>query len=167
MKVALIWAMDKNRTIGLNNTLPWRLSNDLKHFKRVTMGKPVIMGRNTWDSLGRTLPGRPNIVISRTSHPDHEQVFWVTSLDAALEKAEQWLKDKEEDEAIVMGGAQIYSLAFPIADRLYITEVQAEVAGDTLIEKFDLSGFNKTNQVEYSASESDDYAFSVMQFDHK
>jgi len=165
MRIALIWAMDQNRVIGHNNRLPWKLSSDLKHFKQITMGKPVIMGRNTWDSLGRPLPGRPNIVISRTEHADSENVYWVTSLDSALEKARQWLKDKPEDETIIMGGAQIYSLAFPIAHRLYVTEVLAEVEGDTKIEHFDLSDFTQSQITQYPKSDKDDYAFSVMQFD--
>lgn len=167
MRIALIWAMDKNRVIGRNNSLPWRLSSDLKHFKQVTMGKPVIMGRKTWESLGRALPGRPNIVISTSAPQGESDATWMTSLDAALTYAQHWIdsQDVNPEEVIIMGGAQIYALAIPVADRLYVTQVQASVEGDTKIAPFDLSNFKQTNSTTIQASEKDEFTFDILQFD--
>lgn len=165
MRIALIWAMDKNRVIGQDNGLPWRLSSDLTHFKRVTLGKPIIMGRKTWDSLGRPLPGRPNFVVSRMPAPADTAAIWCASLDEAISAATTWAQEQGVAEVIVMGGAQIYQQAFPMADRLYITEVATESVGDTRLPVFDLSGFVCTECSEHPASERDDYAFSVMHFD--
>ena len=165
MRIAMIWAMDKNRVIGRNNALPWRLSSDLRHFKKVTLGKPVIMGRKTWESLGRPLPGRPNIVISSSTGNEQDGVTWVTGLQEALDTAKDWLNEQNQDEAIIMGGAQIYKLAFPLADRLYITEVSADVEGDTAIECFDMSAFTLSNSEQVMASESDEFTFTLNQYD--
>lgn len=125
-RIALIAAMDQDRCIGVNNTLPWHISEDLKRFKVLTTGKPVIMGRKTFDSLGRPLPNRLNIVISRTPQTDTESVVWVDSLDAAFDRA----RGQNTDEIMVIGGAQIYTQALEYADRLYLTEVVTQVKGD-------------------------------------
>lgn len=165
MRIALIWAMDKNRLIGRNNGLPWRLSSDLTHFKQVTMGKPVIMGRKTWDSLGRPLPGRPNIVVSRSEPPAASPAYWCKNIDEAIAVASDWARERNCDELIIMGGAQLYQLAYPMADRLYITNVAAEAVGDTYLPEFDMSGFRCTDSKEYVATERDDYDFCVQQWD--
>jgi len=165
MRIALIWAMDKNRLIGNNNGLPWRLSSDLAHFKQVTMGKPVIMGRKTWESLGRPLPGRPNIVVSRSPKPPETAAQWCSSLEAAIAVATDWAAVNQCDEVIVMGGAQLYALAFPIADRLYVTEVDTQAKGDTYLPLFNLSEFHCTSSTYHHAAERDDHDFSVQQWD--
>ncbi len=165
MRIALIWAMDKNRVIGQDNGLPWRLSSDLAHFKRVTLGKPIIMGRKTWDSLGRPLPGRPNYVVSRSPAPPNTAAIWCAGLDDAIAHATEWAQHQGVDEVIVMGGAQIYQQAFPRADRLYVTEVATEAVGDTKLPQFDMSGFACTERTEFPASERDDCAFSVLHYD--
>lgn len=166
MKLALIWAMSRNRVIGRNNALPWHLSEDLKYFKRVTMGKPVIMGRKTWESIGRPLPGRTNIVITR--NPDYavpDGVRVVTSLDAAIDLAEKICLIEGMDEAIVMGGAEIYAQALPKADRLYLTQVHADIHGDAFFPEIDLEQWQELGREDFSASGPNpyDYSFVVLE----
>lgn len=166
MKLALIWAMSRNRVIGRNNALPWHLSEDLKYFKRVTMGKPVIMGRKTWESIGRPLPGRTNIVITR--NPDYavpDGVRVVTSLDAAIDLAEKICLIEGIDEAIVMGGAEIYAQALPRADRLYLTQVHADVHGDAFFPEIDLEQWQELGREDFAASGPNpyDYSFVVLE----
>jgi dihydrofolate reductase len=166
MKLALIWAMSRNRVIGRNNALPWHLSEDLKYFKRVTMGKPVIMGRKTWESIGRPLPGRTNIVITR--NPDYvvpDGVRVVTSLDAAIDLAEKICLIEGIDEAIVMGGAEIYAQALPRAERLYLTQVHADVHGDAFFPEINLEQWHELGREDFAASGPNpyDYSFVVLE----
>ena len=131
VRVSLIVAMASNRCIGINNELPWRLPEDLKYFKQVTSGKAIIMGRTTYDSLGRPLPNRTNIVMTRNAQwegPIGTRV--VHSLEAALALAEAVAVSNYQDEVVVIGGAEIYAQLLPQVERLYITEVHVEVAGD-------------------------------------
>ena len=129
MKIALVVAAARNRAIGLNNKMPWHLPEDLKYFKRVTMGKPVIMGRNTFESIGRPLPGRPNIVISRNADYKAEGITLVNSLDAALQAAAKLLPPGV-DEVMVIGGAQIYAAALSLAQRVVVTVIHKDFEGD-------------------------------------
>src|SRR6478609_5484045 len=129
--VALIVARTRNGVIGLNNTMPWHLPEDLRYFKRVTLGKPVIMGRNTWESLGKPLPGRDNIVITRNENFHADGATVVNDLDAALLLANSLADARDTDEIMVIGGAQIYAAALPQVTRAYITEVHADIEGDT------------------------------------
>lgn len=124
MELAIIVAKAKNGVIGIDNTLPWHLPADLKHFKQTTLGHPIIMGRKTWESLGRALPGRRNIVISREARFHAEGAECFTSIDAAIDAC------KNEDLAFIIGGAQIYEQALDQVNKLVITEVDIEVAGD-------------------------------------
>ena len=138
-RLSLIAALAKNRVIGRGNTLPWHLPADLKRFKSLTLGHPVIMGRKTFESivalLGKPLPGRDNIVISRSAgHPraaqwTGAQVRFAASLDEAL-------RGITAEEVFVIGGAEIYALALPVADRLHLTEILADVEGDAYFPKF-------------------------------
>lgn len=128
-EIALIAAVAGNGVIGNGGDLPWRLPSDLKRFKQVTMGRPVIMGRKTWESIGRPLPGRLNIVVSRTPAFGAEGVLRAGSLSEALEAAAKAHPDP--GEVFVIGGGELYAQAMPMADRLYITHVEAAPAGDT------------------------------------
>ncbi len=130
IKKSAIVAYAQNRTIGNNNTLPWHLPEDLKHFKTHTMGKPLIMGRLTFDSLGKPLPGRPHIVITRQPHWSYPGVHTAHSLEQAFEIAEGLAEAEAVDEIMVIGGAKIYHQALPLLDVLYATEIQSEVDGD-------------------------------------
>jgi dihydrofolate reductase len=163
MRVALIWAQAKNRVIGRENKLPWYLPEDLKFFKRMTLGKPVIMGRKTFESIGKALPGRTNIVISRGEPELPPGVVLVHTLEEALAQAEAVATIDGQTEVIVMGGAQIYELALPMADRLYVTHVQAEVPGDAFFPEVPWSDFTETFRETFAAQGPNpyDYAFAV------
>lgn len=124
MKLALVAAMANNRVIGLNNQMPWHLPADLAHFKAVTLGKPVIMGRKTYDSIGRLLPGRRNIIISRQPAPAGLAADWVDSIAAALALVES------EPEVMIIGGAELYRQMLPQADLLYLTLIEHDTPGD-------------------------------------
>lgn len=162
MKLALIWAMSRNRVIGRNNALPWHLSEDLRYFKRVTMGKPIIMGRKTWESIGRPLPGRTNIVITRDQNFQAAGVRVVHSLDDALRLAEHIGVIEGAEEAVVIGGAEIYALALPKAERLYLTQVHAEVDGDAWFPEFDLSLWQELAREDFHAEGPNPYAYSFI-----
>ena len=166
MTVSLIWAMSSNRCIGVNNTLPWHLPEDLRYFKASTMKKPIIMGRKTYDSIGRALPGRPNIVISRQADLKIDGVHCVTSIDAALELAKTLLP-QDISEVMIIGGAQIYNTALSFADRLYITEVDTIIEGDAFIKDFDISQFEQTFCETHKACEKNPHDYSFLVFDKK
>ncbi len=133
MRISLIAALAENRVIGRANRLPWHIPGDLKRFKGLTMGKAVIMGRRTCESIGRPLPGRHNIVVSRDLSFGPQNVEVARTLDAALSAAAGW----GDDEAMVIGGAELYAQALPRAERLYLTEVRATVEGDVLFPDID------------------------------
>ena len=124
MELIIIVARAKNGVIGVDNQLPWKLPEDLKHFKETTLGSPIIMGRNTWESLGRPLPGRRNIVVSRNSRYAAEGAEVFTTLDDAIDAC------SGTDKVFIIGGAQIYEQAMNMADTLIVTEVDIEVVGD-------------------------------------
>ncbi len=162
MKVALVWAMARNRTIGRDNALPWHLPEDLKFFKRVTMGKPIIMGRKTWESIGRPLPGRCNIVISRNKSFHASGVEAVSTLQQAIRLAERISRRDGVDEVSVIGGAEIYAQALPLADRLYLTQVHADIEGDTFFPKLDLGLWQEVEREDYTASGENPYDYSFL-----
>lgn len=137
LPLAMIAALADNRVIGLDNKMPWHLPADLKHFKAMTLGKPIIMGRKTWDSLGRPLPGRLNLVVSRQPDLQLEGAETFTSLDAALLRAEQWARGQGVDELMLIGGAQLYAQALPQAQRLYLTRIEASPEGDAFFPAYD------------------------------
>lgn len=130
--ISLIFAIDKNNALGYKNKMPWYLPADLAYFKKVTMGKPVIMGRKTFESLSRPLPGRTNIVITRNKDFTHDDCIIVDS----VEKAQELVKDKD---SFIIGGAEIYAAFLPIADKMYITKIDNEFEADTFFPKIDYS----------------------------
>lgn len=136
LPLSLIAACAHNRVIGLDNRMPWHLPADLKHFKQATLGKPIIMGRKTWDSLGRPLPGRLNLVVSRQADLQLEGAEVFTSLTAAVERAEQWAVEQGVDEIMLIGGGQLYAEALPWADRIYLTRIDLAVQGDAWFPEF-------------------------------
>jgi dihydrofolate reductase len=125
MSLSLIVAVGENGVIGLDGDLPWRLPADLKRFKKRTMGKPILMGRKTHESIGRPLPGRPNWVLTRYPHKVHQDCVVLSHVDEIKTRA------KEEDEVMVIGGAEIYKALLPVADKLFLTAVHAQPQGDT------------------------------------
>jgi dihydrofolate reductase len=164
MKLAIIVAQARNRVIGIDNRLPWHLPSDLKYFKEVTSGKPVVMGRKTFESIGRPLPGRKNIVVTRNADWCHEGVQAAMTLQQAIGLARDYCAESGAGEAMVIGGAQIYAQALPLADLLYITEVQAELEGDARFPEIDPSEWVQTAPpVDHAADErnSHDYRIST------
>ncbi len=164
MKVSMIWAMAQNRVIGRDNTLPWHLPNDLRFFKQVTTGKPVIMGRLTRESLKGPLPNRENIVITRNLDFKAEGAEVVSSLEDAMRYAESV---STQDEIIIMGGAQIYKLALPLADRLYLTEVHANVDGDAWFPEFNWDEFIEISRERHNRCEKNPYDYSFVILERK
>lgn len=128
--IAFVVAHDENLVIGKDNQLPWHLPEDLAYFKKVTMGKPLIMGRNTFESIGRPLPGRENIVITRNSSYQHEGIHTVQNMEEAIQLARSFHSD-----VMVIGGASLFKEQLPLADTLFITEIHAEFEGDTYFPK--------------------------------
>ena len=165
MKLALIAAMAQNRVVGIDNKLPWHLPEDLKYFKRITTGKAVIMGRKTYESIGRPLPNRTNIVITRSTEFSAPGIEVVNSLDAAIELAENVSLINAVDEVMVIGGAQIYEVALPQADRLYLTHVHANVEGDAYFPDVDMSQWKELGREDYDASETNPYNYSFVVYD--
>ena len=137
MKIALIVAASQNHVIGLDNQLPWHLPEDLQYFKAVTMGKPILMGRKTYDSIGRPLPGRVNIVLTRDKNWTAQGVEVVNDLDAAIAASDKACKDADADELMIIGGEQIYRKFLPVASKLYLTKVEAEIEGDAYFPAID------------------------------
>ena len=161
MKLALICAMASNRIIGRNNSLPWHLSEDLKYFKRVTMGSSIIMGRKTWESIGRVLPGRTNIVVTRQKDYSGEGIRVVNSLQEAISLAEKIAFIDGSEEAFVIGGAGLYREALPLAQRFHLTRVHAEVSGDTSLDAFDESAWQEVWREDFQADDSNPYDYSI------
>lgn len=143
MRISLIVAAAKNGAIGQAGRMPWHLPNDLRHFKNLTWGMPIIMGRKTFDSIGKPLPGRQNIVITRRPDFKPEGVFVVESPERALSIASM----SDVKEVIVMGGGEIYSLFMNRADRIYLTRIHAEVEGDTFFPEIDFEKWALTSQL--------------------
>jgi len=159
--LSLIVAAAENGVIGRDNGLPWRLSADLRRFKKLTMGHPIVMGRKTYESIGRPLPGRTNIVITRNPEyvwacepPQHT----VGSLEAALALVDP------SDECFVIGGAQIYALALPSADRLHLTRVHAEIEGDTRFPEITAATWTLTDSEAHPADEKNEYPYSFQTY---
>lgn len=164
-RLALIVAVADNGVIGRDNSLPWHLPEDLRYFKRVTMGKPIVMGRKTFESIGQALPGRTNIVISRNRQFAPAGALLAASLEEALALAGQLADEQGVEEAVVIGGAQIYALALPRADRLYVTRVHAAPEGDTLLPPVDWAHWTETSCERNPASNGKPYDFSFVVYD--
>jgi len=163
--LAMIAAVADNGVIGRDNALPWRLPADLAHFKRTTLGKPIIMGRRTYESIGRPLPGRANIVVSRNPAFTAAGVHSAASLDAALALAAEIARRDGSDEVVVIGGAAIYREALPLANRLYLTEVHASVAGDVLLPRIDRDAWREVSRERHRADAANafDYSFVCLE----
>ena len=158
VSLSIITAMDENRLIGSNNSLPWHLPADFAYFKRVTMDKPIIMGRKTYESIGRPLPGRRNIIISRDPDYHAEGCETANSLQAALELV------ADQDEAMLIGGANLYAQTLELADTLYITEIHATFKGDAWFPVIDPEIWSETTREDHAADEKNAYAYSFVTY---
>jgi len=157
MIISIIAAMDKNRLIGSQNGLPWHLPADFKHFKEVTLGKPVLMGRKTFESIGRPLPGRKNIVISRSGFKT-DGIESVDSIDAGLELV------ADAEEVMIIGGANIYEQVISQAEKMYLTYVDTECVGDAWFPEFNQADWVKINEQLVKADEKNNYNFTVVTY---
>jgi dihydrofolate reductase len=154
--IVLVVAVADNGVIGRDGALPWRLPDDLKHFKALTLGKPVLMGRRTFNSIGRPLPGRRNLVLTRSGLGGPAEVEFVHSLDEAHTRV------LGAQELCVIGGAELYRLALPLATRVYLTQVHASVTGDTYFPLAELASFRETQRVEHATDARHEHAMSFV-----
>lgn len=161
MIISLIAAMDENRVIGLNNTLPWRLPADMRHFREVTMGKPVLMGRKTFESIGKALPGRRNIILTRDPDFQARGCEVAHTLEAALAAA------ADSEELMVLGGADLFAQLLPRASRLYLTEIHASFSGDAWFPAFNKQEWAETERTRHAADEKNPCAYSFVTWERR
>lgn len=167
MTLSIIVAAARNGVIGSNNALPWHLPGDLRYFKRITMGKPVVMGRRTFESIGRLLPGRTNIVVTRQPDYAFEGLRVVASLEQALALAEDIALIDGVEELMVIGGAEIYRAALPLAARIYLTEVHADVEGDAFLPAIEWSEWREISRQQFAADDGNPYPYSFVVFERR
>jgi dihydrofolate reductase len=160
MKLSVLAAMGENRVIGRDGELPWRLPDEMKRLKALTMGHCLLMGRKTWDSIGRPLPGRTSIVITRNARFEAPGAIVVGDFDAALAEA----RDQGDDEPFVFGGAAIYALALPRADRLYLTRVESSTEGEVRFPEYDEAEWELVSREEHAADERHAFAFCFEEY---
>jgi len=156
--LSLIVAMDENRLIGNDNQLPWRLPADLAFFKRTTMGKPIIMGRKTFESIGKPLPGRRNIVITRDTEFSAEGCEVVHSIEAALATC------SDHDELMLIGGATLYEQTLDQVSCMYVTQIHHSFSGDTWFPEFDATHWKISEQQDFSPDQSNSFAYSFVKY---
>ncbi len=161
MKISLIVAMASNRAIGLNNQIPWHLSADLKKFKKITMGAPILMGRKTYESIGRPLPGRSNIIISR--NPEYRQAGCLVFND--IEQALESCRDREE--VFVIGGSDFYRSMLAVADTLYLTQIHREFPGDTFFPELDASQWIEVEREDIQDDPDVAFSYSFLKLEKR
>ena len=159
MKMSIVVAMAANGVIGRDNQLPWHLPADLKHFKQTTMGKPILMGRKTWESIGRPLPGRTNIVITRDSSYSAAGCEVVNSIGAAIAAA------GEQDEVMVIGGAELYRQVLSDTDTIYLTRIHEVFDGDTCFPELRNTEWHQVERVDHEADEKNSHDYSFIRLD--
>lgn len=157
MKISLIVAMAQNRVIGRDNQMPWHLSADLKRFKQLTMGHPIIMGRKTFEAIGKPLPGRTNIIVSRNLDYRQAGCIVTNNLEAAINTG-----CKESEEIFIIGGATIYQAALPLANTLHITLINKAFDGDTWFPQFDQADWREVERIDVNNDEAVDFSYSFI-----
>ncbi len=167
MKIVLVAAIGENGAIGRQGALPWRLKTDMLHFKRLTIGKPVVMGRKTFESIGKALKGRTNIVITRDLSLVAPDVVLATSLDAAIGYARKDAEQRGVDEIIVIGGSAVFEATMPMAARLEITHVHSNAPGDVVFPRIDPKVWRETQRTEYLAGPHDEASFAVATYERR
>ena len=175
MNLSILVAVAENGVIGREGQLPWHLSSDLRRFKRLTMGRAILMGRKTWESIGRPLPGRTSIVLSRQANyqSGHDGVLVATNLDEALSQARRSVAttdaetNAEADEAFIIGGARIYEMCLPRADRLLVTRVHAQIEGDVHFPQVDWNAWQLLEEEPHAADEKNDYPHTYQIWQRK
>lgn len=166
-KFSLIVAKSRNGVIGREGDLPWRLSSDLVNFKKMTLGKPCLMGRKTWDSLPFALPGRPNLVLTRNASFSHPKCESFTDMYDMVGRGYELAGAMGVDELMLIGGAQLYATLMPYIDRIYVTEVDALIDGDAHFPAISASEWTCQSQQGFAAGPKDDYAFCVKRYERR
>jgi dihydrofolate reductase len=161
MRLSLVVAMARNRVIGRKNALPWRLPVDLAHFRRVTMGHPVVMGRKTFESIGRALPGRQNIVVT------HNRAFAAPGCVVVGSLDEAWKAAGDAEEVCVIGGTTLFTETLPLADLIHLTEVESDIEGDTYFPEFDRGEWRETEIARQAADERHAYPLRILELTRK
>nr|AIA17402.1 Dihydrofolate reductase [uncultured bacterium] len=156
MNLSIIVALSENNVVGINNQLPWRLSADLKRLKTLTMGHHLIMGRKTYESIGRPLPGRTNLIITRNRNYKAEGCVVVSSLKEALEKA------KDDAEPFIFGGGEIFREGLPMVNKIYMTRIHENIQGDTRFPELNASEWKEISRQDFSADEKNDHDYSFI-----
>jgi len=160
-RISLIVAMANNRVIGANNTLPWHLPADLKHFKALTMGHHIVMGRKTYESIGKPLPGRTSVVVTRNANYAPPGVVVASSLEGAISAC------GDDAEIFVIGGAELYREAIDFADRIYLTEIDADIPGDAHFTEFDRKSWQETGRANHAPDEKNTHPYNFVVYDRK
>ncbi len=163
MRISFIVAKSDNNVIGINNTLPWHLKDDLQNFKKLTMGHHILMGRKTFESIGKPLPGRMSLVISNTPQANLSNVFWFNSIFRAIKQAER----NGETELFIIGGEKIFKYALSLVDRIYLTEVKGDIKGDVYFPTLSLKNWKKVSEQHFSQNADNDHDFTFMILDRK
>ncbi len=167
MKISLIVAVAENGIIGREGGLPWHMSSDLKTFRRLTMGKPIVMGRRTFQSIGKPLDGRDNIVVTRDPHFDVPGVSACPTVEEALTLARVLATTRGADEIMIIGGAKLYEATLPLADRIYYTIVHARPDGDRSFGPIDPDRWQETSREALPKGARDDYAATLVIYDRQ
>ncbi len=167
MKLAMIVAMANNNVIGLNNDMPWHLPADLQWFKKTTLGSPIIMGRKTYESIGRPLPGRLNIILSRDKKLNIDGCTVVNSLEDAITTAEEAnnASDNPKDEIFITGGAHLYNKFLEQADTLYLTKIDADLEGDTFFPDYTQYSWQETQRIESPVDDKNPYSLTFLKLE--
>jgi len=163
MRVSFIVAKAENNVIGINNKLPWHLKDDLQNFKKITMGHHILMGRKTFESIGKALPGRISLVVSSEPKANQESVFWFTSIFRAIKQAER----SGESELFIIGGEKVFKAALSLCDRIYLSEVHGDVKGDTYFPQLSEKNWKRISEQKFEKNSDNDHAFTFMILDRK
>jgi len=165
MRLSILVAMARNRVIGQNNTLPWHLPADLKHFKSLTIGHSMIMGRKTYESIGKPLPGRTNIIVTKQSNFQAPGTTIVNSIEEALEKSKE--SSCANNESFIIGGAELYRQTLKLCHRMYITEIQGDFEGDTFFPEFNQDDWQETTRERHEGNDKAGLAYHFVILDRK
>jgi len=163
MRVSFIVAKAQNNVIGINNKLPWHLKDDLQNFKKITMGHHLLMGRKTFESIGKALPGRVSLVISNDPRPVSENVYWFNSIFRAIKHAER----AGETELFIIGGEKIYKYALSLVDRIYLSDVDGDIKGDTYFPQLSLKNWKTISETKFEKNAENDHSFTFRVLDRR
>lgn len=163
MRVSFIVAKSENNVIGVNNKLPWHLKDDLQNFKKITMGHHILMGRKTFESIGKPLPGRMSLVVSTEPRANENSVFWFSSIFRAIKQAER----NGETELFIIGGEKVFKSALSLVDRIYLTDVKCTIEGDAFFPQLSVKNWKKISEQVFPKNADNDFDFTFQILDRK